>query len=347
MTAYRFGSAAALAMVLGLLQTSSGLFTFASLQLAKIYGPSAAWAQDCTVTVQPGQSIQSAIDAAAEGAVICLAAGAWEEKIQITRGLTLRGAGWEKTKLVLRETSVIISSVPQNAVSLERLTVTGGSFTNIWIFSAKVNIFDSQISSSDGFGIFILGADVTIVSSQLLDNKGFSIYMQESRQLTITNSQISNNGGGILIWSIYGLGLAKATIIDSQISANKGSGIELLGVIGAEVQAEIKNSLIQGNGTSEECKKKDAVCDGITVYGHSGVKLISSKVLNNADWGVGAFLKQCGHPDDVFGGQVVFEAMELSDISGNNTTGNQNGMGNPGNHPWNKLGVPDGQVCLP
>ncbi|MFN4217950.1 MAG: hypothetical protein ACK4HB_01480, partial [Candidatus Bipolaricaulia bacterium] len=179
LTAQRFGSAAALVMVLGLLsQASPGPFTVPLS--GTMYSPDEVWQPDCTVTVQPGQSIQQAIDAAPEGTVICLAAGAWEEEIQITKGLTLRGAGWEKTKLVLKGTSVIIFDVPQSAVSLERLTVAGGSFTNIWIFRAKVNIFDSQISGSDGVGIFILGADVTIVSSQLLDNKGFSIYMQES-----------------------------------------------------------------------------------------------------------------------------------------------------------------------
>ncbi|MGQ9478334.1 MAG: hypothetical protein ACUVRH_07625, partial [Candidatus Bipolaricaulia bacterium] len=35
----------------------------------------------CTVTLNPGQSIQEAIYYAEEGAVICLAEGTWEENI--------------------------------------------------------------------------------------------------------------------------------------------------------------------------------------------------------------------------------------------------------------------------
>lgn len=304
----------------------------------------------CTVTVQPGESIQKAIDAAQEGAVICLTEGIWEEgDIQITKGITLRGIDRYRTKLALQGKILAISSASQSLVSLERLSITQGGFlANIWIFGAKVNIFESQISSGGGAGIFIVGSeDVTIVSSQVSDNEGSGIYMQGSGQVTIINAEISDNGGGIFIFNLYGVrGPTKAIVIDSQIARNRGSGLAVAGVIGAEVQAEIKNSLIHSNGTSEKCRNKESVCDGITVYWQSHVKLISSKIFDNAHWGIRVSLKQCGFSYDLFGGQVIFEAMEISDISGNNTMGNQDGLGNPGNHPWNRPEVPDGQVCL-
>jgi parallel beta-helix repeat protein len=310
---------------------------------------------NCTVTVQPGESIQKAIDAAQEGAIICLTEGIWEEgDIRIIeKGITLRGAGREKTKLALQEETLAIFGASQGLVSLERLSITqGGILANIWIIAgAKVKIFESQISTSGGNGIFIVGSkDVTIISSELSDNEGYGIYMQEPGQITIMNSQISGNGGGIFMQNLWeGLGghPIKAIIIDSQIAGNGGSGLTLAGGIGAEVQAEIKNSFIYGNGTSENCKKKESVCDGITVYWQSRAKLISSKIISNAHWGVRASLKRCGFPYDLFGGQVIFEGMEISDISGNNTMGNQDGLGNPGNHYWNRSDIPDGQVCLP
>ena len=52
---------------------------------------------ECTITVQPGESIQAAIDRAPEGAVICLPAGMWEESIKVERSITLRGSGAEET----------------------------------------------------------------------------------------------------------------------------------------------------------------------------------------------------------------------------------------------------------
>lgn len=58
-----------------------------------------------TVNVAPGQSVQAAIDAAAPGTVIRLAAGEWQENVVVTKPLTLEGAGWEQTRLVAGETA--------------------------------------------------------------------------------------------------------------------------------------------------------------------------------------------------------------------------------------------------
>lgn len=106
-------------------------------------------------------------------------------------------------------------------------------------------------------------------------------------------------------------------------------------------------STIEGNGTRERCKEKDYICNGILlVWDNPQVKIINSKIVKNADWSVGAALTQCGGGRDAFTSQVVFKDMKLEQIAGNNTSGNQDRMGNPGNHPWNNLSVPDGQVCL-
>jgi pectin methylesterase-like acyl-CoA thioesterase len=70
------------------------LFLWTTAILAVLAGGSVAFAEQtpsCQVFVQPGESIQAAIDAALEGAVICLAAGEWQEDIAITKSLTLMG----------------------------------------------------------------------------------------------------------------------------------------------------------------------------------------------------------------------------------------------------------------
>ena len=46
----------------------------------------------CNVELEPGESIQVAIDAAPDGALICLTEGRWDENIRIGKSLTLRGS---------------------------------------------------------------------------------------------------------------------------------------------------------------------------------------------------------------------------------------------------------------
>jgi len=392
----------------------------------------------CSIMVKPGESIQRAIDAAKEGAVICLTAGMWEENVEIKKSLTLRGAGREQTKIKGKkedEPVIMIASDAEIEVTIEglaaaeakgyregievagkaRVTITNSQISGNegdgihMVDSAQATISNSQISGNESAGIFIdYSTRVTITNSQISGNKGMGINMGISAQATISNSQISSNGKlGIWMWSSTqatitnsqisgnewdGIGMvgsaqatisnsqisgngyngiemwesAQATISNSQISGNKGGGIGVGGSAQATItnsqisgngytgiwmwgsaQAEIRGSTIEGNGTSEDCKKNNYICNGIWLYAKSQVKIIDSTIRNNADWGVGAYLKQCGEYTDDFTGTVTFEDMMLDQIAGNNTSGNQNGMGNPGNHYWNRPDIPDGQVCLP
>jgi parallel beta-helix repeat protein len=181
----------------------------------------------------------------------------------------------------------------------------------------EVQIEGVTITGSAFTGLLLGGqAKATITNSQILGNKGSGIGMRDS---------------------------AQATISSSQTSSNEGDGISMWG----SAQAEIRASTIEGNGTSENCKKDDYICNGIELKWKPQVKIIDSTIRNNADWGVGAVLTQCGYKFDEFTGAVTFEDMMLDQIAGNNTSGNQNGMGNPGNHYWNRPDIPDGQVCLP
>ncbi len=89
-----------------------------------------ALADDCTSTVQPGESIQEAIDAAPVGAVICLAEGEWEEHLEISKPLILRGAEGEAIIRGHEENTpvVLVSTLVETDVVafFAALTLAGG-----------------------------------------------------------------------------------------------------------------------------------------------------------------------------------------------------------------------------
>jgi nitrous oxidase accessory protein NosD len=74
------------------------VFVVLAIAASSQIGPVGVAQADCTVTVEPGQSIQEAINKAPAGAVICLTAGTWQENVVIEKSLTLRG---EKEKTVI------------------------------------------------------------------------------------------------------------------------------------------------------------------------------------------------------------------------------------------------------
>ncbi|MBI1741730.1 hypothetical protein HYR54_01535 [Candidatus Acetothermia bacterium] len=107
--------------------------------------------------------------------------------------------------------------------------------------------------------------------------------------------------------------------------------------------AEVRESTITDNGTDSDCLQAESICNGISVQDESQVALTDSLVKGNADWGLASVLKRCGFSKDTFIGQVSF--FDRNVIETNNQSGNQDGQGNPGQHPFNNL--TDGQVCLP
>lgn len=183
-------------------------------------------------------------------------------------------------------------------------------------------------------------AQVTLTNVRVSDNEDFGLVVWDSAQVAFESSQVSDNG-------LVGLNVGESTRVilkNSHVSDNGATGFWVM----HSAWVTIERGLIEGNGTDERCRTNPYwICNGIEVWHEAHVELINSQILGNADWGVGAFLSKCGYRLHDFTGKVTFEAMELEDISVNNTSGNQDGMGNPGNHPWNRPEVLDGQVCLP
>lgn len=223
-------------------------------------------------------------------------------------------------------------------VSLIGSTISDNRWGGLWVDdSAVVSLSDSVVSDNKWVGISALGfASVSLSSSIVSSNGWVGLGVLDSATVSLADSTVSNNMFGLGVFDLASISLARSTISD-----NVGYGLG----IGDFAHVEVHKSTIVGNGTAEDCAGRDWFCNGITASGESQVTITESQIINNADWGLAAILSQCGYSRDVFFGTVILDDKTV--IEGNNTTGNQNGMGNPGSHPWNRPEVSDGQVCLP
>lgn len=155
-------------------------------------------------------------------------------------------------------------------------------------------------------------------------------------RIQIENLALTTEGHGTAL-TIWGhVRLSKVKVFENGFDGLK---------IGGPALVEVHNSTISNNGTWPECSMDWVICNGIMLSEQAHLKLVDSIIKENGDWGIVAVLKQCDYSQDAFTGKVSFEGSNI--IEGNNRWGNQKGVGNPGNHPWNHPSVPDGQVCLP
>jgi nitrous oxidase accessory protein NosD len=191
----------------------------------------------CTVTVRPGQSIQEAIDEIQEGAVICVSADnfPYMEHLTVTKSLTLRGAGRDKTFLTGKELGaqpiIHIKSNKEIEVVLEDLTESwkpGSEFLpelyGVYIQGqAKVTIRNMEIRRNS-HGIVIRDtAQLQLDNVYIHWNTWRGLLATDSAKATIRNSVIANTwyGDGILVARS-----ARMTIVNSTLSNNnRGLGV--------------------------------------------------------------------------------------------------------------------------
>jgi len=193
-----------------------------SVVAAFLGGAAPAGASDGVV--QPGESIQAAIDDALPGDTITVAPGEFRENLTITQDdITLRGSGTGRHGTVLmpsltpaghpcHQPSPEVSGIcvlgamdpsgpPVSDVTIEDLTVDGFSGTGIDAFNAEdYTVAHVRARNNEGYGIagFVLSG-VRFLHSVATDNGEPGIYIGDSHDaqaVVIGNTSIHNGVGG-------------------------------------------------------------------------------------------------------------------------------------------------------
>lgn len=279
------------------------------------------------ITVDPGESIQSAIDEAKDGDVIYVKSGVYKESINVTK----------QVKLIGIEQPVIDAKDSENAVTLsvngtifDGFRTTGSSSNGIYILSSHNYIANNTASDAidaiflekshgnticfnqaNGGGLFGQGIVLNCSSSNLIMGNsaassllGIGIYLAESSNNTISKNSARNGG-------IVGLGIVLANnsnnnyiLKNEAVCGWNGIGISLM---------NSAHNLIEGNNASTTCWGWRSTW---TVYWGNGINLQnSSKNL----------LKNNSASNGYFG--IYLTDSDENDLSGNDAAKNLNGIG--------------------
>jgi hypothetical protein len=189
------------------------------------FAPLVANASQCTVVVQPGQSIQSAVVPARTGAVICVRGGVYTEQVKlkaVNAGVTLTAYPGEKPILDGK------NQVPP-------VTKKNGSPALLLIDGPNVTVEGFEVRNSTSRGVNISKSGVTVRNLYVHDNKNVGLLVSGSsavpvRNVLVENSIVHNNilknAGG----SAGGSGLTFIQAEDStargnRVSHNYGEGL--------------------------------------------------------------------------------------------------------------------------
>jgi len=245
---------------------------------------SISWAEEspvCTVIIHPGESIQTAIDQAPDGAVICLAEGEWTEHITIGKSITLRGEGAGRSVIQATDADqhvVVIRKEEGDGADQRVLEVSVEGITVAGLYGYRVGVLVSPWTEVEI-------ADCTIARC------GSGIVVEDEGRATITGCAISENqaspdlgfygdGDGIWLW-----GSAQATVKDCNISGNGNQGVSLW----ESSVAEISGCVIQGSRF------------GVVLHESSRARIDQTQILENLHYGVCLFDGPCFSPESAQG----------------------------------------------
>ena len=168
------------------------------------------WWRDRGVLNANGMPIQAAVDAAAAGETICVAAGSYTENVYVNKRVTLQGEGADVVTVTAASADDDVFCVTADYVNISGFTVTGAR--NPWnagiSLSTNVdhcNIFDNSASHNYA-GIFLHDSGYNEITNNIANsngNSGIRLDYIKSNNNNLTNNTANSNGdsGIFLFWS--------------------------------------------------------------------------------------------------------------------------------------------------
>ncbi|MCK4736060.1 MAG: right-handed parallel beta-helix repeat-containing protein [Methanophagales archaeon] len=220
----------------------SGKLVISVVLLAMLMFLSIECASAATHYVNPGDSIQSAVNVANSGDTIIVRDGTYTENVDVNKLLTIRSEnGYENCIIQAANSNNHAITIAANSVTINGFTVTGvtGNY-KAGIYGASVEhctISNNKAEYND-VGIYLYQSSSNIITDNIISNNDhISIYLD----ISCSNNEISNNiisdntgGGNILLH-----GHCSNNEIANNIFSNNECGIH--------IRWDSKNNIITKN----------------------------------------------------------------------------------------------------
>jgi len=182
--------------------------------------------------VQPGNSIQAAVDNASPGDVITIKPGTYTENIKITKGdLTIRSESGnpDNTIIKAKSSTVNVLSVQADNVKIsgiKAIGASGSSYSGIYLYKCNKCIIENNKLTNNGRGIYIVSSSGCTISKNTVMNNGvYGIVLGSASGNTISGNTATNDGRGIHVGSSDG-----NTLSGNTVTSNSAYGMYVCGL---------------------------------------------------------------------------------------------------------------------
>jgi len=250
--------------------------------------------------LDPSESLQAAIDACSDGSTIQLGPGAFKGPLQITRAVTLVGAGREQTTIVAPQTAsavVLISGDQGMSVTIEDLglvqlpSVTAGG----------------RSDGDECHGLAAAGhCHVALRGLSIRDLSGCGIVLDDGCHAFLGDSSVEGNRED----GVFLKGASHLNMSGCQLLANWRNGLSVedhstARLVDCEIRANDEHGAAAFHGSDlhvESCAIERNFEDGVHVTGASTVSLLLNDIRENVRYGV-----YTSHPENlrVCGGNSI------------------------------------------
>lgn len=233
----------------------------------------------CDATVEDGESIQAAVDAASTGDTICIETGTYEEEVTIdVEGLTLTAADGHEPTLDGDQSLEHAITVTADDVTIEGLEVFEYSEGSSIVVddASDVTIIDSEVLhphwGNSGAGVRITDSPDARVENCFVEEHPDGILIQNADRVTIVDSTIDDASNGVKVE-----GGSEDVVIENNEVSNSGTGIRLS--IGSH-RVRIEDNDVVGSGDGirlSESDDVDVLANTVTDINNRAIRLWKSQ----------------------------------------------------------------------